>query len=43
MVGAGAKNLLENGNTKALFFISVYILSVGAGKHPPYSPDGAPP
>ena len=32
MVGAGAPSLLANGNAKAPFFISVYILSVGAGK-----------
>ena len=32
MVAAGAPSLLANGNAKVPFFISVYILSVGAGK-----------
>ncbi|KAK4239240.1 general substrate transporter [Achaetomium macrosporum] len=35
MVGAGAKDLLANGNAKAPFFISVYILSVGAAMFKP--------
>ena len=33
MVSAGSKDLLESGKAKAPFFLSVYILSIGAGKH----------
>lgn len=32
MVVAGAKNLLANGTSKAPYFLSVYILAIGAGK-----------
>ena len=32
MIVAGSKNLLANGNAKIPYFISVYILAVGAGK-----------
>jgi dipeptide/tripeptide permease len=32
LVGSGAKDLLANGTAKAPFFISVYILAVGAGE-----------
>ena len=32
MVGAAAKPLLESGNAKAPYFISVYILAIGGGK-----------
>ncbi|ORY71533.1 POT family-domain-containing protein [Pseudomassariella vexata] len=35
MVVAGAKNLLANGTAKAPYFISVYILAVGAGMFKP--------
>lgn len=34
MVGSGAKSLLANGNAKIPYFISLYILSVGAGNIP---------
>lgn len=32
MVASGSKQLLENGQSKGPFFLSVYILAVGAGK-----------
>jgi len=32
LIGSGAKELLANGTAKAPFFISVYILAVGAGE-----------
>lgn len=32
MVAAGAKDLLANGNAKIPYFISIYILGLGAGK-----------
>jgi dipeptide/tripeptide permease len=32
MVASGAKNLLANGKAKVPYFISVYVLSVGAGE-----------
>jgi len=32
MVSAGAKNLLASGNAKIPYFISLYILAIGAGK-----------
>lgn len=32
MVSAGAPNLLANGTAKIPYFISVYVLSIGAGK-----------
>jgi dipeptide/tripeptide permease len=32
MCAAGAPNLLANGNAKIPFFISVYVLCIGAGK-----------
>lgn len=32
MVGASAKPLLESGNAKAPYFISVYILAIGGGE-----------
>ncbi|KAK0710765.1 POT family-domain-containing protein [Lasiosphaeris hirsuta] len=35
MVAAGAKDLLANGNAKAPYFISVYMLAVGAGMFKP--------
>lgn len=35
MVAAGSKDLLANGTAKAPYFLSVYILSVGAGKPRP--------
>ncbi|AEO61298.1 general substrate transporter [Thermothelomyces thermophilus ATCC 42464] len=35
MVAAGAKDLLANGNAKAPYFLSVYILSVGAAMFKP--------
>ena len=34
MVAAGSKDLLANGTAKAPYFISVYVLSVGAGESP---------
>lgn len=33
MVGSGSKELLANGNSKILYFISLYILAVGAGTY----------
>ncbi|EPE07595.1 general substrate transporter [Ophiostoma piceae UAMH 11346] len=35
LVVAGAKTLLENGNSKAPFFLSVYILAIGAAMFKP--------
>lgn len=35
MVVAGAKNLLANENAKIPYFLSVYILAIGAGKQSP--------
>lgn len=35
MVVAGSKDLLANGTAKAPYFLSVYILSIGAGMFPP--------
>jgi hypothetical protein len=32
MIVAGSKTLLANGNAKIPYFISVYILAIGAGK-----------
>lgn len=32
MVVAGAKNLLANGNAKIPYFLSIYILAIGAGE-----------
>jgi hypothetical protein len=32
MVGASAKPLLESGNAKAPYFISVYVLAIGGGE-----------
>lgn len=32
MVASGAKSLLANGNAKIPYFISLYILAIGAGK-----------
>lgn len=32
MIAAGSKDLLASGNAKAPYFISVYILAVGAGE-----------
>lgn len=34
MVGAGAPTLLANGSAKAPYFISLYMLSIGAGRSP---------
>ncbi len=41
MVAAGSKDLLENGTAKAPYFISVYILSIGAGEFPALSAPGS--
>jgi dipeptide/tripeptide permease len=35
MIGSAAPSLLANGNAKAPFFISLYMLSVGCGKQRP--------
>jgi dipeptide/tripeptide permease len=41
LVGAGAKDLLASGHAKGLFFLAVYILSVGAGECSPFFPPDA--